>query len=260
MNTKTRRLLIEERIADQGELNFAELAAEFGVSEMTIRRDLEEFERLGLVRKIMGGVIAVGGKAYEPPFTSRMNIAAGQKEQLAEAVVGLIKPSQTLILDSGSTMLSVAKSLRGKKLGLTVITPSVLAAVELADESDIRVILTGGTLRPGELSLIGSETERSLQQYNCDLYLMGVAALDAAHGATEYHLEEASVKRTAMRSADRTIVVADRRKLGRTQLRSVAALSELHTLVTNAPKEHPVVTAAAEQGVELVLVPANNTP
>lgn len=175
MTGDERRALIQERIAADGEADYATLASAFDVSEMTIRRDIEALEVQGKVRRVIGGAIAFTGKSEEPSFEARAQLAAHEKAHIAEAAVTLLEPHATVILDSGSTALAVAKCIRGRNLALTIITPSVLAALELADEPDTTVILTGGRLRPGELSLIGSDAEAAFRRYNCDTYVMGVA-------------------------------------------------------------------------------------
>lgn len=255
MGAQARRRLIEERILDKGEIDFTSMAEELRVSEMTIRRDIETLEGQGLVRRVMGGAISLVGKATEPTFEARAAEAFEEKAHLAALVVGLIKPQETVILDSGSTVLAVAKEIRGRGLGLTIVTPSILAALELTDEPDTTVLVTGGRVRPGELSLIGSETEDAFARYNCDVYVMGVAGIDALHGASEYHREEGAVKRHAVRSADRVIVVVDKSKLGRVQLINVAGMSEIHAIVTDAQPDHPVLEQARLMGTEVLCVP-----
>ena len=152
MDAKTRRDRIERRVRTQREIGYAELAAEFDVSEMTIRRDIEALEMLGVVRRVVGGAIALKGKDSEPSFETRVANAAEEKRHIAVAVADLIGSKETLIIDSGSTALAVAKALKGRQLGLTVVTPSLLVALELIDEPGATVVLTGGELRPGELS------------------------------------------------------------------------------------------------------------
>ena len=255
MDAKTRRTLIKERVDSLGEVDFSSLAEEFDVSEMTIRRDIESLEGQNLLRRIIGGAIALNGKASEPPFEMRAAAAAVEKVHLAQAAVQLLKPHETVILDSGSTVLAIARAIRGRGLGLTVVTPSILSAIELADELDTVVLLTGGRVRPGELSLIGSEAEDAFLRYNCDVYIMGVAGIDAVRGASEYHRDEGNVKRYASRSADRVIAVVDKSKLGRVQLVNVVALAEIHAIVTDADPDHPVLVAARAAGVEVHCVP-----
>ena len=185
MTTGTRRALIEESVIAKGEIDFVSLASEFNVSEMTIRRDIMRLEEKGVVRRVVGGAIALVGKATEPPFEARAAEAAVGKAHIAEAAVALLQPHETFILDSGSTVLAIAKAIKGKSLALTVVTPSILVAIELVNEPDTVVLLTGGKVRSGELSMIGIETEETFARYNCDAYVMGVAGVDAVHGVSD---------------------------------------------------------------------------
>lgn len=257
MNARNRRSIIEERITRFGEVSLVDLAVEFGVSEMTIRRDLDVLENDGAIRKVMGGAISLVGKASEPSFSARAAAAATEKTHLARIAVSLLKPRQTVILDSGSTVLSIAREIRGKNLALTVVTPSLLAALELVDEPDTTVIVTGGRLRPGELSLIGSDAEDAFLRYNCDVYFMGVAGLDGARGASEYHREEGAVKRYASRASDRVIVVVDQSKLGRVQLINVALPGDIAAVVTDAPADHEVLEELRSRGVDVHCTPVD---
>ncbi|CAN5644804.1 DeoR/GlpR family DNA-binding transcription regulator [soil metagenome] len=256
VDVKSRRARIEQRVRSTREVGYAELAAEFDVSEMTIRRDVEALEALGVLRRVVGGAIAVQGKDTEPSFATRVADAAPEKNHIAEVVADLIGPGETVILDSGSTALAVAHSLKGRALGLTVVTPSVLAALALVDEPDTTVVLTGGELRAGELSLIGPSAEDTLANYNCDTYVMGVAGIDGDRGISDYHQAESRVKVAASKRADRVIVAADRSKLGRVTFVSIAALSAVHTIVTDGPPDHPTLTAARNAGVEVICVAA----
>lgn len=254
MDAKTRRDRIEQYVRAEREVGYAELAAEFDVSEMTIRRDVEALEMLGVVRRVVGGVIALKGKDTEPSFETRVANAAEEKSHIADAVAELIEPGETLILDSGSTALAVARSLKGRKLGLTIVTPSVLAALELVDEPDTTIVLTGGELRPGELSLIGPAAEDTLGNYNCDTFVMGVAGIDRDRGISDYHQAESRVKRAASKRADRVIVAADHSKLGRVTFVSIAALADIDVIITDGAPEHPALAAARVAGAEVICV------
>jgi DeoR/GlpR family transcriptional regulator of sugar metabolism len=254
VDAKTRRDLIAERVRVEREVRYAELATEYDVSEMTIRRDMEALETLGVVRRVVGGAIALKGKDNEPAFETRVADAAEEKRHIADAVADLIGPGETVILDSGSTALAVAQSLRGRRLGLTVLTPSVLAALELVDEEDTTVVLTGGELRPGELSLIGPAAEDTLANYNCDTFVMGVAGIDGIRGISDYHQADSRVKRAASKRADRVIVAADQSKLGRVTFTSIAALAEIHVIITDGDPGHPTLVAARQAGVDVICV------
>lgn len=255
MDVSERRGIIEERVIRDGEVQFGALAEELEVSAMTIRRDIEALERAGVVRRVTGGAIAVsGGAAFEPSYLSRAGHAAEAKRRLGARIASLLSPGEVVLLDSGSTVATVAEALRGRDLGLTIVTPSITVATLLADEPDTTVILAGGVVRPGELSLIGPDAERLVSQYNCDTYVAGVAGVDARRGLSEYHPEEAAVKRAAVDGARRLIVGADASKLGRVHLVTIAPLSAVDVLVTDAAPDHPVVLEAQSAGTEVVTV------
>lgn len=251
LDVTERRRLIRDLVQEQGEVDFASLAGRFQVSEMTVRRDVDALEVEGLVRKVMGGAIATG-KFVEPTFESRMGAESVGKEHIGATVANLLHHKETVILDSGSTALAVARAIRGRRLELTVVTPSVLVAVELADEPGTTVVLTGGTVRPGEHSLIGDDAVSALRRYNCDTFVMGVSGVDATRGYSDYHRDESAVKRAAIESADRLIVVVDRTKLGRAHLAQVAPLAAADLLVTDAAPDSDVIRAAEAAGVRTV--------
>lgn len=254
MNSKQRRRLLIERVTDAGELGFAAAAGLFGVSEMTIRRDVEALEEQGLVRRVPGGVIGARGQgSYEPPFASRLLSQTREKEHVARAVADLLLPGAHVMLDSGSTAFAVAKAIRGRGLGLTVVTPALLVAMELVDEPDTTVFVTGGELRPGELSLIGPETVQALGSYNIDTFVMGVGGVDAERGVSDYNRAEAATKRAGAAASTRIIVCVDASKLDQVYLSNVAALSEIDVLVTDGDPANRTIVAAREAGVQVVL-------
>jgi DeoR/GlpR family transcriptional regulator of sugar metabolism len=254
MDVHERRSFIADRVTSSGEVEFAVLAETLGVSEMTIRRDIEFLESEGVLRRILGGAISLQGTSAEPSFDSRASASAREKEHIAEAVVDLLVPGETVLLDSGSTVLSVAREIRKRGLELTVVTPSALAGLELSDSPGVTVYLIGGLLRPHELSLIGPETISAIERFNCDTYVMGVAGVDAIGGISEYHYEEAHVKEAGMKVATRVIVAADQTKLGRSALIKIADLSDISILVSDAPKRNRTVAAATRLGVQVVSV------
>lgn len=252
MNVTERRERIADEVIRLGEVSFSALAESLEVSEMTIRRDIEALQEEGVLRRVSGGAIAVGAvTAFEPSYGLRSHRAAGEKADIGRVVADLLEPGEVVALDSGSTLEAVAQAIRGRGLGLTVVTPSIAAAAALADEPGTTVILTGGTVRPEELSLMGPEAEAAFERYNCHTFVVGVSGVDPQRGLTEYHPQEAAVKRAAVGASSRVIAAVDASKLGRVHLVTVAPLEAVSVLVTDA-EEHPVLDAARAVGVEIV--------
>lgn len=247
----SRRSEIAALLATAGEASIASLASRFGVSEMTIRRDLEALEAEGGIRRVRGGAISVVSRSYEPPIVERALASAAAKRAIGQAAASLLSDGEIAILDVGTTTLELARALSGHR-SMTVVTASLLVAGELANATGIRTLVTGGVLRPGELSLIGHRAEESFADINCDTVFLGVAGIDADRGLTEYNLDDARVKRAALSAARRCVVLADQTKLGRVTFASVAPLSVVDVLVTDADPDHPVVVQAADTGVEIV--------
>lgn len=254
MKTSTRRETIENLLLTEGEVSYSALAHSLGVSEMTIRRDIESLEKAGVGRRVRGGAISVEINRDEPPFRTRETRALPEKTQIGQVAASLIRPGQIVIIDSGSTALSAARALRGRDLALTVITPSLLVASALHDEPDTTILVTGGQLRPGELSLIGPSAESSFRLFNADVFIMGVAGIDARHGVSDYHYGEAHVKKAALAAAQHTIVVADSEKLGKVQLVSIAEFADIDAIVTDAARDHEALRAAERAGTRVISV------
>jgi DeoR/GlpR family transcriptional regulator of sugar metabolism len=251
--TDPRRGAIQALLAQHGEVGFAELAERFDVSEMTIRRDLEILESQGVARRVRGGAISTVSRGHEPPFAMRAAEALPAKQRIAQVAAQQIDYGETAIIDVGTTTLELARCLKGRS-ALTIVTPSIHAALELANEPNLRVILTGGILRAGELSLIGDFAERTLAGLNCDVLFMGVGGIHAEKGLTEYNLDDSRVKRAALQTASRRVVLADASKLNRVCLATVASLEEIDVLITDADEDQPMVGAAREAGVEVISV------
>lgn len=239
----------------RGELSYEWLAAHFGVSEMTARRDVEALEAAGEARRVRGGAISVVSRAHEPAVVEREQLERDAKESIAAAAAELVRSGDSLYLDSGTSAIVLASHLARLGARLLVVTPNLRAATVLAESPEIRVVLTGGTLRPAEQSLVGAEAERTVGTYNVDTAFLGAAGVHLERGVTDYGVDEASVKRLAVSRAQRVVVLADRTKLGRVSLCEICPTSEIDVLVTDAPAQAPEVTALRGAGTEVLLVP-----
>ena len=252
-------MLAEERhqhilllLNEKGAVTVSELCEQFGVSEMTVRRDLAALERKGLLRRVHGGAVSARGRSYEPPFLMRSSQHAQEKQHIAEAALSLIHDGDSIALDVGTTTLEIAKRLSDVR-NLTIVTPSLHIANVLADNPHNRIILTGGILRPGELSLVGPFAERIFAELFVDKLFLGIGGLHLEAGLTEYNLEDAQVKRAMLRSAKECIVVTDSSKLGRIAFAAVGPISVMHTLITDDKADPAIVSRLEEMGVKVIV-------
>ncbi len=252
MDVRVRRELVLELLERKERVTVAEVSALAEVSEMTVRRDLEALEREGALKRVHGGAISAVSTSYEPPFAVRAQRAMAAKEGIGRRAAGLLREGETLILDVGTTTLEVARNLQGRR-NLTVLTPSLRAAEILADESGIRLMVTGGVVRSGERSLVGDHAERAFDQLRFDTFVMGVGGIESRAGLTEFNLEDARVKRAALARAQRCVVVADSSKLGRVAFAGICALEQVDVLVTDAEAAPDDLAALEAAEVEVVI-------
>jgi DeoR/GlpR family transcriptional regulator of sugar metabolism len=253
MDTKTRRATIADRLQVEGEAAIVELAAFFGTSEMTIRRDLERLEQAGLARRARGGAISVQSRSFEPPILQRASHMAEDKRRIGAAAAALLNENETVVLDVGTTIHEMAKAI-ADDFAVTVVTSSLLIATELGAKSSVRTIVTGGVVRVDEMSLVGPRAESSFADLNCDTVFLGVAGVSDIKGLTEYNLDDANVKQIAIDSGRRVVVLADASKIGRVAFVTIAPISVVDLLITTAPPDNLVIRRLKDQGLEIMHV------
>lgn len=238
---------IAEAVREAGRLSVAELADLTDASEMTIRRDLEALAEQGVIERYRGGARSLLLRGEEPPFALRAQDGTDAKRRIAAAVAGMLADGESVVLDSGTTCLEVARALEHRRL--TVMPLSLHAANALTGAAHITLLLPGGAPRPGELALTGPLAEASLGALRFDTAVIGCCGLTAADGLTAYDLADAAVKRAAISAARRVIAVADAAKFSRTALAFVAAPTALDAVVTDAAAPADETEALAAAGV-----------
>ncbi|TQM75496.1 DeoR family transcriptional regulator [Thermopolyspora flexuosa] len=241
-----------DTLRTRDQVSVAELAARYGVSEMTIRRDLDDLARQGVVRRIRGGALSLLLRGEEPPFTVRELQAVEEKRRIAAEVADLIADGEAVLLDSGTTALEVARALRDRRL--TVVPLSLHAARELAGAPRIRLVLPGGEVRPGELDFVGPLTEKTIRSLRFDTAVIGCCALSSAHGLTAHDLSEVAIKQAAIDSARRVVAATDSAKFTRTAFGAVCPIDRLDVVVTDEgiPKEEHEALTDADVSVHVV--------
>jgi DeoR family transcriptional regulator of aga operon len=253
MDSKTRRATIAEQLRVEGEASIVELAAHFGTSEMTIRRDLDFLEVEGLARRARGGAISVQSRSFEPPILQRAAHMADAKRRIGAAAASLLRENETIVIDVGTTTHEMAKAIPDG-LTITAITNSLLIGTELATKPSVKAIVTGGVVRHVELSLIGPRAQSAFADLNCDTVFVGVAGISDTKGLSEYNIDDADVKRAALASGRRIVVLADASKIGRVAFVTFAPIGAVDLLVTNASPDNPAIRRIKDHDVEVLHV------
>ncbi|GIH97897.1 DeoR/GlpR family DNA-binding transcription regulator [Planobispora siamensis] len=240
---RLRAIMSALRVGDS--VSVAELAVRHAVSEMTIRRDLDELAQQGVVRRVRGGAVSLLLRGEEPPFGVREHESVEAKRRIAAEVAALLADGEAVLLDSGTTCLEIARVIRDRRL--TVLPLSLQSAHELSAAPRIRLVLPGGEVRPGELNFTGPLTEGTIRSLRFDTAVIGCCGLSAEHGLTTHDLAEVAVKQAAIASARRVIAAADSGKSTRTAFGAVCPADRLDVVVTDTalpPSEHDALTAA----------------
>lgn len=253
MSTKLRRASIANSLMNSGKVTISDLAVSLGASEMTIRRDLEILEEDGLARRVRGGAISTQSRSYQPPIMQRSTQEMEAKVRIGQAAAELLSPGETAILDGGTTTLQMARSLN-PSLSVTIITSSLLIATELDAKPSATTIVTGGHLRNGEMSLIGSKAEEWFIDVNCDSVFIGAAGLTCEKGITEYNIDDTKIKQAAIRCSRRVVVLADASKIGHIAFVNVVPLLSIDLLVTDASPTNLIIRECRELGIEVLHV------
>jgi DeoR/GlpR family transcriptional regulator of sugar metabolism len=250
VDVQNRRRALLDALQRDGEIQVRQLAAELTCSEMTVRRDLDVLEHDGVVRRVHGGAIRVQLRRDELPYAARLLEATEAKQRIGRAVAALITDGETVILDSGTTAVAVARALRGRPV--TVLPLGLRVLMELADDDAISLICPGGDVRPGELVVTGDLAEVAFERLRFDTLVLGCCGLDGREGVTTHVPADARVKRAALRSARRMVLASDATKIGQVTFGHVCSLAAAERLVTDAAPEQTAPLEAAGLPVQRV--------
>ncbi|MER5788026.1 DeoR/GlpR family DNA-binding transcription regulator [Streptomyces sp. NPDC001980] len=247
MSNADRQGLIAQAVRDKGTVTVQQLAELTGASEMTIRRDLDTLAAQRVLQRVRGGARTLLLRGEEPPFALRAHEAVDAKRRIAAEISTLVGDGESVLLDSGTTCLEVARLLRERPV--TVMPLSLQAIHVLSDPPGAAALMVpGGRPRAAEGALTGPLALASLSALRFDTAIIGCCGLSAAEGLTAYDLDDAAVKKAGIASARRVIVAADGSKLGHTAYAHVGPASLLHTLVTDATASADEVTALESAG------------
>ena len=251
MAQAVRQKQISELIAQRGECSIEELVERFGVSGMTIRRDLQTLADQGKVIRTHGGAAMAERVSFEFKFLSRVRDNQLAKEAIAVAAAAQVKDGESVMLDSGTTTLELAKRLRPRQ-GLTIITSSLPIAAQLQYDQQIEVLLLGGRLRASSPDLAGAITESNLETLRADVAFLGADAIDRQGGVFQESPEVARMLTRMAASAGRVYVVADGSKLGKTALWRFGRLADWAALITDASADRSLLASLKKAGVRII--------
>lgn len=243
-------------LRDRAFLRVTDLAETFNVSEVTVRGDLDHLATRGLLRRVRGGAVPPSTGTAERPFEETATTARAQKRAIARVAVDMIEPGESVILDAGTTTHQMAELLavRGDLTDITVFTSSIPIALALETAtSRVTVIVTGGTLRPKQHSLVEPLAGMVLEHIRAATAFIGCNGVDVLGGITNVNLPETAVKQRMLASARQRVVVADSSKLDVVALAKVCDLDDVDLLITDAEADPAIVDSLRDQGLSVEL-------
>lgn len=255
--SEKRKLAILEELANARRVLVSDLSERFSISQVTIRRDLMDLETSGLLRRVRGGAISVPQTILDWSFNEKLMMQREQKQRIGRAAAALICSGDVIVMDSGTTVIHVARHISRQLLStghLTVITSSVPIVRELGSWNGVHLILLGGIYSPQQEVLVGPAALASLQGLHADKMFLGAGGLSLEVGATTATVLDAEVDRACVGISEQVIAVVDSSKIGRRGLASVVPLTEIDILITDDGAPAGFVASAADLGVDVRLV------
>ncbi len=253
-NSREQRLsAIRELLQNQAEVSISALAERFDVSEMTIRRDLDNLELTGQVRRTHGGAMPAERMVFEFNFVARRQANRPVKQAIAREALKLIKPGQRIILDTGTTTLELAHLLRDYS-DLTILTPSLAVASELQFSEGIQTILLGGVVRKGSPDLTGLVAETVLDMFSADIAFQGADGIDIDGGVYTADMRISKVDQKIRQRATRTYCLADSSKVGHPELVRHGYIHEMDGFITDTALDPKLKAQWEKKGAKITLV------
>ncbi|NLJ89945.1 MAG: DeoR/GlpR transcriptional regulator [Clostridiales bacterium] len=227
-----RRNKIIELLQEEKKVVVTSLSSLFGVTEETIRRDLEKLEKEGIATKTYGGAVLNEDLRLELPYKVRKGRNATGKQIIGKTISSFINDGDHIMLDGSSTALYIAKNLKDKK-NLTIITNSIEILLELSDVTGWNVLSTGGILKEGALALVGYQAERMIQSYNVDKAIISCKGIDIEKGITDSNELDSHIKKLMIDAAKTRILAVDSTKFEKVSFTKIVDYSKIDVLVTD---------------------------
>lgn len=222
------QILMENESAD-----ITTLSRQLGVSEMTVRRDLEILEKDGNVVRVYGGAKIKSKRVYESLMEERLIKNIAEKDAIAKKASEYIEDGDVIALDASTTALAICKYIKDRKK-LTVITSNICAAIELSDQNDISIILLGGTVKKSSLTMVGPCIKDMLKQFYIDKAFICSKSLSFKEGLTDATIDEGEAKKAMMDSSKSVFIVADHTKINEVSFFHVCDYKRMNKIITDS--------------------------
>ncbi|WP_127836909.1 DeoR/GlpR family DNA-binding transcription regulator [Clostridium prolinivorans] len=250
MFVEERQQKIAELLEQKRSIKVNELSAIFNVSESTIRRDLQDMEEKGLLKRTHGGAVGIKKTNFEPTFKEKEDEKHTEKSFIAKIAASLIEDGDTIILDSGTTTLEIAKCIEAKNI--TVITNSIDIASELSNKDDIELVVTGGNLRKITRAMVGHITENVLRNFRVDKAFIGANGISVEEGITTPNFIEAQTKKAMMNVANKVYIVSDSSKFNQVSFSVISPIRAVTAIITSKDLDEEIIKDFEDAGVEII--------
>lgn len=250
MNQQRKEKIVEMIVRDRAVKN-TDLMRIFDISIETVRRDLEYLEKRGLLKRVYGGAVAPQPLGVEPEYACRERENHTEKVRIAMEAARLVEQHDVIFFDLGTTVLAMVPYIRAE-CGFTAFTNALRTAIALSDLPNCQIMLPGGQLRPGELTLSGYPAEQNMELFNLDKVFIGVGGI-TEDGISDYHTAECSLRRQAVANARQVIALADGSKFGVRAMNRVCGLREIDVLITDPSAPEDLLQAVEKAGVRVII-------
>lgn len=252
-NLTERHQHILDKLKKEGSVHVLDLCESLAVSSVTIRKDLKLLEDKNLLFRTHGGATLTNPYAADRPVIEKAKIHSVEKIGIGEAAAKLIEPNDCILIASGTTVLSFARSLQPKG-NLTVLTAALNVALELIHHPEIEVIQLGGLLRKSSSSVTGNYAEKILDDFSCSKLFLGVDGIDTEFGLTTTNMMEAQLNRKMIAASQKTIVLADSSKFGKRGFGKICGLEDIEQVITDSNISDHMVETLKGMGIEVTIV------
>lgn len=254
MLTAERKRHILELLQEKDSVSVAELSASFNVSEVTIRKILNELDGYGYLKRTRGGAVSLStsNSEFEEKEKEKTNI--DEKKAAAREAYNYIEDGDTIFLDAGSTTLELVRLIKnGNKRNIVIVTNAINIAYEMTDAEDIDLILIGGCVRHRILSCVGSIAERAIEGLYFDKLFLGANSIDIVHGVTTPNIYEAQVKQRMLKSTKEVILISDYSKFGKISLSKICPVEAINHLITDSKTPEEYINQIRDLGVKVTI-------